>query len=172
MTRRLAWLAAAAAAGGLAAAPGPSRAAEPVALPVTIAGMTYVASRGETAEVQVEAQRARFDPASNRAELEDVHARVAGRDDAAGFAMSCDRGELRLASNDFLASGNVRGTMGEGRRFSTDWVRYDAKRGLAYTEAPVEIADDSGTYRGVGFRYLVREKRFRLLGGASVVQKP
>lgn len=169
MTRRLAWLAPAAL---LAAAPAPIHAAEPVALPVTIGGMTYLASRAGSAEVVVEATRARFDPVSNRAELEEVHARMQGHDAAQGFEMSCDRGEIRLGSNDFLASGNVRGTMADGRRFSTAWVRYDDKRGLAYTDAPVEIADGSGTYRGVGFRYLVREKRFRLLGGASVEQRP
>ncbi len=168
MIRHLAWLAAA---GGLVAAPGPARAAEPVALPVTLEGMTYVASRGATSEVEVEAAHARFDPATSRAQLDQVHARVSGHDDDPGFALTCDHGEIRLPSDDLLATGNVSGTMAEGRRFRTDWVRYDSKRGLAYTEAPVEITDDSGTYRGVGFRYLVREKRFRLLGGASVEQR-
>ena len=42
--------------------------------------------------------------------------------------------------------------------------------GIVTTNAPVQITDKGGTYRGGGFRYFVRENRFRLMGGASVVQ--
>jgi hypothetical protein len=34
------------------------------------------------------------------------------------------------------------------------------------------IRDAFGTLRGAGFEYWVRENRFRLIGGASVVQGP
>ena len=34
------------------------------------------------------------------------------------------------------------------------------------------ITDRDGRYRGGGFRYFVNEARFRLMGGATVVQDP
>jgi hypothetical protein len=34
------------------------------------------------------------------------------------------------------------------------------------------MVDDTGTFRGDGFRFLVQEGRFRLLGNVSVVQSP
>jgi hypothetical protein len=51
-------------------------------------------------------------------------------------------------------------------------VRYDHSRGLLYTDAPVAMEDDSGSFRGDGFRYDTRRRSFRLLGNVSVVQKP
>ena len=44
--------------------------------------------------------------------------------------------------------------------------------GGLYTDDPVLIVDEDGRYRGGGFRYFVNESRFRLLGGATVVQDP
>ena len=49
-------------------------------------------------------------------------------------------------------------------------MAYDETDGVLYTDDPVLIVDDGGSYRGGGFRYLVEEGRFKLLGGASVVQ--
>ena len=46
------------------------------------------------------------------------------------------------------------------------------EEGLLYTDEPVLITDANGTYEGGGFRYLVEERRFRLIGGARVVQQP
>jgi hypothetical protein len=34
------------------------------------------------------------------------------------------------------------------------------------------MQDETGTFRGDGFRYDVDERRFRLLGNVSVVQAP
>jgi LPS export ABC transporter protein LptC len=88
------------------------------------------------------------------------------------FEMRCERGELDVKKNDFLAQGQVRGSTGEGQRYTTAWVRYDHARGLLFTDAPVAMEDDSGTFRGDGFRYDTKNRRFRLLGNVSVVQKP
>ena len=46
------------------------------------------------------------------------------------------------------------------------------EEGVLYTDAPVVVTESAGTYQGGGFRYEVRERRFRLLGGASVVHNP
>jgi hypothetical protein len=86
--------------------------------------------------------------------------------------MRCDVGQLNLSTQDFVAEGNVVGTIEGGRRFEALWVVYDEARGVLYTDEPVLIVDQGGRYRGGGFRYFVNEQRFRLEGGASVVQDP
>lgn len=155
-----------------AALPGAARAAEPATrADVALQGMTFVSSRAGARDVVVEARRATLQPETNVALLEDVHTIFEGRPGAPGFELHCDRGELRTTTNDFTASGNVRGRTSDGRSFTTEWVRYDHARGLAYTDAPVEITESGGSYQGGGFRYLVREQRFRLLGGASLVRE-
>jgi LPS export ABC transporter protein LptC len=93
-------------------------------------------------------------------------------DQARSFDVRCDRGELDVETNDFLAEGDVHGSTGEGQRYQTTWVRYDHARGLLYTDAPVAMEDASGSFRGDGFRYDTRKRSFRLLGNVSVVQKP
>ena len=92
--------------------------------------------------------------------------------DAGHFEIYCDEGELDLTTNDFEARGNVRGQTKGERTFRAPWVKYDHEKGLLYTDAPVLISEDLIMYRGGGFRYFVREGRFKLLGGASVLQQP
>lgn len=135
-------------------------------------GMTFVASRGTDGEIIVRAEHAVYQPDTEQAELSAVHASVAAREDGRRFEMTCDRGDLDLSTSDFFAQGNVRGQTDDGRRFQADWVRYDHEEGLLFTDEPVLITDDNGTYRGGGFRYYVEERRFRLVGGARVVQQP
>jgi hypothetical protein len=84
--------------------------------------------------------------------------------------MTCERGTFEMGSGDFLAEGDVQGTTGDGRQFRTERLRYQHQRGLVAPNAPVVIRDAAGTYRGGGFRYMVKENRFRLLGGATVEQ--
>ena len=157
---------------------GPARAERPtMPLPeegpgqiLHVRGMTFVASEGTRNEIVLRAERARFYPDHEIADLEVVEVEVEPGDDRVGFSMACDAGRLSLSSQDFVAEGNVVGTIEGGRRFETTWVAYDESEGLLYTDDPVLIADDGGLYRGGGFRYHVDEGRFRLLGGATVVQ--
>ena len=134
--------------------------------------MTFVASRGSSNELVLHAARARFDTEDERVYLEEVQARVEPGSKAGYFEITCDEGELDLATNDFEARGNVRGRTEGSREFSATWVKYDHEAGLLFTNAPVLISEDAIKYRGGGFQYYVREHRFRLLGGASVVQEP
>jgi len=135
---------------------------------LAITGMTFVQSDGETAAMVVEAERGRLDPEKNVVYLDVVKARVEGNAERSGFGLTCDEGELELEGHALLASGNVRGRTADGRAFATSWVRYDPKKELAFTDAPVEIEDATGSLHGGGFRYHVREGRLRLLGGATV----
>ncbi len=134
--------------------------------------MTFVASRGRSNELILHAAHARFDTEDERVYLDDVHARVEASSKGGHFEIRCDEGELDLDTNDFEARGNVRGRTEGSREFSAAWVKYDHEAGLLFTNAPVLISEDAITYRGGGFQYYVRERRFRLLGGASVVHEP
>lgn len=135
-------------------------------------GMTFVATRDARTELMVWAVHARFFTDSETVKLEDVHATVESNDRARAFDLMCERGELNLETNDFRAEGSVTGSTDSGRRFSAPWVQYDHETGLLFTDAPVLITEDAVTFRGGGFEYFVREHRFVLKGGASVVQEP
>jgi LPS export ABC transporter protein LptC len=135
-------------------------------------GMTFVASEGSANEIVLRSERAEFYPDHDVADLEAVTVEVAPGDGRVGFEMRCDRGRLNLSSQDFVAEGHVVGTIEGGRRFEALWVAYDEAKGLLYTDEPVLITDRDGSYRGGGFEYFVHEERFRLKGGASIVQEP
>ena len=134
--------------------------------------MTFVASEGSSNEIVLRAKRARLYPEHEVADLEVVAIEVAPGDGRIGFEMSCDSGRLNLSSHDFVAQGHVVGTIEGDRQFEARWVAYNEADGLLYTDEPVLITDQNGRYRGGGFRYFVHERRFRLMGGASIVQEP
>jgi len=152
----------------LASASG-ARAEGPV---LDVDGMTFVATRDARTELVVWAAHARFFTDSETVQLEDVHATVESSDRTRAFDLMCERGRLNLETNDFRAEGSVTGSTDRGRRFSAPWVEYDHAAGLLFTDAPVLITEDAVTFRGGGFEYYVREHRFVLKGGASVVQEP
>lgn len=136
-----------------------------------IDGMTFVSSRDDANEVVLESDRAIYRSDDDWVELEGVRAEVTRSKDFA-FDVRCRSGELDLKTNDFIARGNVTGRTESGQEFTTDWVRYEHDEGVLYTTEAVVIREGTGTYRGGGFRYLVRERRFKLLEGASVVHTP
>jgi LPS export ABC transporter protein LptC len=169
----------------LLAASAPARAAEPETEPsaaptfaaeLAVEGMTYVASTGARNDVIVEAGRARLGRDEPLARLEEVHARVGSFASTGakqgGLELRCARGSFDLDRGDLTAEGDVQGVTADGRRFQTERLVYKRDTGRVTTRAPVVIRDAFGTLRGAGFEYWVRENRFRLIGGASVVQGP
>ena len=152
--------------------PSPARAAAE-ATSLEVQGMIFVGSRAGVREVVLRSRTARLQPDKQLAELEDVSAVVT--EDAAGeqsFTMNCARVELDIARSDFFADGNVRGETAQGQHYSAPWVKYVHEQGLLYTDAPVEMNDSRGSFRGNGFRYHVNERRFELLGNVRVEQRP
>jgi LPS export ABC transporter protein LptC len=137
-----------------------------------VTGMTFVRSRGDARELVVRARYGLLWPDTDIAKLEEVEAVVTDAGSGRRFEMHCDRAELDVENNDFRAEGNVHGVMSDGRSYSAPWVRYEHEKGVLYSDGPVVLVDDAGTFRGDGFRYLVEEGRFRLLGNVSVVQTP
>jgi len=155
-----------------AAGPVPAQAAAE-ATSLEVQGMTFVGSRAGVREVVLRSRTARLRPENQVAELNDVSATVT-EDEASGrsFTMTCARVELDIARSDFLAEGDVRGETADGQRYSAPWVRYAHDEGLLFTDAPVEMKDTRGSFRGDGFRYHVHERRFELLGNVRVEQRP
>ena len=138
-----------------------------------VQGMIFVGSRAGVREVVLRSQTARLHPEEQKAELDNVSAIVT--EDEAGkrsFTMNCDRVDLDIERSDFEARGNVHGETAEGQHYSAPWVKYVHEQGLLYSNAPVQMTDRQGSFRGNGFRYHVHERRFELLGNVRVEQRP
>ncbi len=137
-----------------------------------VVGMTLVAHRESGSSLSLRARVGRFRPESELAELEDVVAVVTYADERKSLEMTCDRAELDVSNNNFLAEGNVHGVTGDGQRYSAPWVKYEHDKGVLFSDASVVMVDETGTFRGDGFRFHLEEGLFRLLGNVSVVQTP
>lgn len=137
-----------------------------------VQGMIFVGSRAGVREVVLRSRTARLQPREQKAELDEVSAIVTEEAGTRSFTMNCSRVELDIANSDFRAIGNVRGETAEGQSYTAPWVQYVHEQGLLYTDAPVEMTDAHGSFRGNGFRYHVHERRFELLGNVRVEQHP
>jgi LPS export ABC transporter protein LptC len=135
-----------------------------------VTGMTFVSSRDSVREIVVRSQHAKFHTDTKVAELDGVRAEVSEGAKGRSFSMTCDRAELDLQKNDFLAQGDVEGVTEEGQHVFAPWVRYDHAKGVVFSDAPVRMTDKSGSFRGDGFRYHVKDRRFQLLGNVRVEQ--
>ena len=137
--------------------------------------MTYVSGHDGRNDLVLDAALEHYDPATNRIYLEDVKAKMLAEDGGAGFELTSKEGNIDLQESWFVAEGLVRGLTTDGRRLETERMKYTNTSGVVSTDLPVLIRErDSGmVYRGNGgFEYNVQEGRFKLLGGATVVQKP
>jgi LPS export ABC transporter protein LptC len=133
-------------------------------------GMTFVGSRDDRSELVLHSEIAIFFPDRDFADLEVVRAVVTDEDDGDSFHMTCDRAELNVETNDFRAEGQVRGTTADGQKYSAPWVEYDHETGLLHTSAPIQMNDDTGSFRADGFRYDVNARTFKMLGNVSLEQ--
>lgn len=134
--------------------------------------MTFVGTRGDGSEMLLHAERATFSPRSHLALLEQVRAIAKDPKHDRSFEIRCQRAELNLETNDFSAEGEVQGRTQAGERYAAPWVRYDRKQDLLYTDAKVKMDNEAGHFSGDGFRYHVKQHRFRLLGNVQVEQAP
>jgi LPS export ABC transporter protein LptC len=137
-----------------------------------VSGMTFVGSRGDQGELVVRSDTAFFHPDSGLADLQVVRAQVSDAKKGESFQLECDRAELDIETNDFTATGNVRGLTGDGQRYSAPWVRYEHASSTLSTDAPVTVVDSGVTFSGDGFRYHIEERRFELLGNVLMERAP
>ena len=137
--------------------------------------MTYVGSDSGQPDLVLEAQRARIPHGSDRAFLDDVRVDATGDDGRSSLRMTCDQAELDLATNDFTATGNVRGQTRDGHRFRAGVAVFEHATGVIEGQSNVDIVDPSGTrLQGDGFRYEVRDQRMRMRNAVvtDVVEEP
>jgi LPS export ABC transporter protein LptC len=165
--RRVAWLAlslslaVSGAEAALAAAEQPSRTLD-------LTGLTYVSSDDARSEMVLGAATARVLPEIEQVILGEVDLTLATIETGKSLELTCEHGELDLASGNFVGVGNVKGVTPDGRRFETERLYYDHEIGLVTSDAPVVIRDGKAAIRGGGLSYQVREGRLQLLGGAAV----
>ncbi len=118
---------------------------------------------GERA-VEVLSDRATLDSTGRAATLEGV--RIAFKDERRRVVeVWADRGRLDLAGEDFVLEGDVRGTTGEGERFTTAEVRYDHASKRLWTDRPVRIYRSNLMLEGEGMELDLESRRLRILGG-------
>jgi LPS export ABC transporter protein LptC len=146
--------------------------APPPARTLDLTGLTYVGSDDETNEMVIAADDARVLPEREQVLLADVDLTLRAPGARSALRLRCDHGELDLDTGDFDGIGNVRGRTPDGRDFETERLHYAHDMGLVTSDAPVVIRDKGSALRGGGLSYEVRQGRFQLLGGATVVQQP
>ena len=161
-----------AAAALLTAAPGLAAEGEGPARTLDLTRMTYVGSDDGRSEIVIGADDARVLPEREQVLLAGVDLTLAAPAEGSALELTCDHGELDLETGDFIGVGNVRGRTPDGRRFETERLHYSHELGLVTSDASVVIRDGRSAIRGGGLSYEVREGRFQLLGGATVVQRP
>lgn len=166
----LRWVGALALAAFVAIAPGDTRAAAGES-ELQITGLTFIVSRKDGGKLVLRASRALLTPDTHEADLFDVRAEVTHAH-GTSFTMRCEKAQLNLETNDFLAEGDVRGVTAKGERYSAPWVRYSEQDDLLYTDGPVSMVNDSGRFSGDGFQYQISERRFKLIGNVRVEQVP
>ncbi len=129
---------------------------------VTLTGVTFVKTQNGVSQVLLRADEAEFDIAAKKVHLQGMTVETKSDAGAKEFWMRCDRGVIELASGDFQARGNVQGQTLDGRTFRTESADYDDEKALIFTDAPVLLTEVSGTLRGDGMQYWVREDRLKL----------
>lgn len=137
---------------------------------VTLSGVTFVKSRGGVSNVLLTADEAEFHTSVSRVYLQGMSVETKSDAGSKEFWLRCDRGVIELESGDFQAEGNVQGQMADGRSFQTESAQYDDELAVISTNVPVLLQEATGTLRGGGFQYWVREDRLQLTGGAVLLQ--
>lgn len=133
--------------------------------------MTFVLAEDDRSELVLTAAAASLEPRSSMARLRDVRLRMAGGPGRPRFEARCPAGELDLRTRDFEALGAVEGLTGDGRRFRAESLRYRHADRRFESDDAITIDEGGGRIEAGGFRYSLRERSFRLIGGSRVVMQ-
>lgn len=126
-------------------------------------GVVFDGFREGALEVVVRAARADVDARRGVTHLDEV--RIQFEDPQHGvIAVQADEATVELDSDDFVLRGNVAGTTGDGGRFRTAEVRYDATKHRLWTPGAVRLERSRLVFEGTGMELDVRERRVRFRG--------
>ena len=131
--------------------------------PIALESVVFEGYHGDLRDLSVTAASAVVDTATQVAHLSDVAIGFAGQDKER-VQIQAPVGEFQLDGDDFTLSGGVKGSTGEGERFTTDEVRYLAKRRVLHSDDPVEIARANVLLSAAGMELELANQKLRLLG--------
>ncbi len=159
------------------AAPGCSELPEAVALvapdlpPAVLEGVMLEGFAGSRPELRLDATRARIDPLTRVARLEQVRIDMAGAAGRGTLRVTAPRGEVDLDTEAFRLLGGVVGEMGPGERFTTDAVR-SSPEGLLISDGPVRLRRPNLDLTAARMRLDPDERSVRLSGGVRARMRP
>jgi LPS export ABC transporter protein LptC len=137
---------------------------------VVLEDLSFEGYTGPQRQFEVKAVRADVRVQERLAVLEQVE--IQFRPTARGpLAVVAERGELNLDREDFVLSGVVNGTMGEGERFSTSEVWYSAERDMLLSDQRVRVRRGGLDLEGVGMELDVSARKLRLLRDVVATQE-
>lgn len=139
--------------------------------PIALERVVFEGYHGDLRDLSVTAASAVVDTSTQTAHLSDVAIGFAGQE-AGRVQIQAPTGEFRLDGDDFTLSGGVSGSTGEGERFSTEEVRYLAKRRVLQSDDPVEIARANVRLSAAGMELELAHQKLRLLGSVRARVKP
>ncbi len=139
--------------------------------PIALEKVVFEGYHGDLQDLSVTAASAVVDTATQIAHLSDVAIGFAG-EDKERVQIQAPTGEFHLDGDDFTLSGGVKGSTGEGESFTTDEVRYLAKRRVLHSDDPVEIARSNVQLSAAGMELELAHQKLRLLGSVRARVKP
>lgn len=138
-------------------------ATERLLAPTVLRGVVVDGYRAAEREFQVRAARAEVETAHKVVRLRDV--RIAFEEASRGSVeVRAERARLQLDRDDFVLRGDVVGQTGEGERFTTDELHYDAARHRLWTDRPVRVERSNLVLTGTGMEFDVAARRIRFSG--------
>lgn len=136
--------------------------------PAVLENVVFEGYQAGSLQIQVRARLATIDAQTRRAELEQV--RIDFDDPTDGpIQIRAERGQVDLEREDFILQGRVWGTIGEGQRFETAEVRYQADGERLWTDQPVTVTRGGMVLRGDGMEIDVPRQRIKIMGNVHTV---
>src|SRR5215471_16747584 len=131
--------------------------------PIAMDGVLFEGYHGDLQDLTVTAASAVVDTTAQLAHLSDVAIGFAG-DENGRVQIAAPLGEFKLDGDDFTLSGGVSGSTALGESFTTQEVRYIAKRRVLHSDDPVSIARGNVELSGKGMDLELAHQKLRLLG--------
>ena len=134
--------------------------------PAVLYGVDFDGYRTGSHEVEVRAETAEVDLRTGVAELWDVRIHF-DEGDRGPVDVEAQRAEVELASDDFVLSGAVEGSVGSRDRFYTSDLRYQRDAERLWTDGPARLVGARTVVRGRGLELDLRTRTLRLLGSVE-----
>jgi LPS export ABC transporter protein LptC len=144
----------------------------PVELPpIEMEGVIFEGYHGDLRDLSVTADSATVDLTAHVANLRQVSMGFSD-EDASKVDISAPVGVFHLDADDFSLSNGVRGSTGEGERFTTAAAHYVASRRVIASDSPVELHRSNLVLTASGMELEVATHKLRLTGNVRARVQP